>query len=120
MTQLCFGPGMGGTPVLTNKTGAFLKAWGVVALDFESQENIWAHDRPKDADMMMIEQAAVMKQMAPETQVWVYRNLVQPYANFVQLRERIEDPQYSGARPQAIYRRWCFLALSLTDFACVL
>ena len=29
-------------------------------------------------------------------QVWVYRNLVQPYANFVQLREKIEDPQYAG------------------------
>jgi len=26
MTQLCFGPGMGGAPELTPKTGAFLKA----------------------------------------------------------------------------------------------
>ena len=28
--------------------------------------------------------------------VWVYRNLVQPYANFVQLREKIADPNYAG------------------------
>ena len=73
MTQLCFGPVNIGkpAPVLDNQTGAFLKSWGVVALDFESQENIWAHHSPKDADLMMIEQAAVMKQMAPDTRVWV-------------------------------------------------
>ena len=82
MTQSCFGPGsVNGPPRLTPKTGAFLKQWGVVALDFESQEGLWAHHRPKDADVMMIEQAAVMKRMAPETQIWGYRNLVQPYAN---------------------------------------
>lgn len=100
MTQLCFGPGMG-APILTNKTGAFLKSWGIVALDFETEEGNsqhggWSQHRPKDADVMMVEQAAAMKQMAPDTQVWVYRNLVQPYANFVQLREKIEDPRYAG------------------------
>ena len=95
MTQSCFGPGMG-APVLTNTSGAFLKSWGIVALDFETEEGAWSQHRPKDADLMMVEQAAVMKKMAPETQVWVYRNLIQPYANFVQLREKIEDPQYSG------------------------
>lgn len=85
-----------GAPVLTNTSGAFLKSWGIVALDFESEEGDWSQHRPKDADVMMVEQAAVMKTMAPEIRVWVYRNLVQPYANFVQLREKIEDPQYSG------------------------
>ena len=95
MTQLCFGP-FGNAPKLDAQTGAFLKQWGVVALDFESQENTWAHHSPKDADLMMIEQAAAIKAMAPETQVWVYRNLVQPYSNFVQLREKIEDPQFAG------------------------
>jgi hypothetical protein len=98
MTQTCFGPVTIGkpAPILTNETGAFLKHWGVVALDFETEENIWADHRPKDADVMMIEQAAVIKKMAPDTRVWVYRNLVQPYANFVQLREKIEDPAFSG------------------------
>jgi len=81
------------TMPLSNWAGAlrrsFLQKWGVVALDFESQEGSWSQHRPKDADVMMIEQAAVMKRMAPETRVWVYRNLVQPYANFVQLREKM-------------------------------
>ena len=71
LTQLCFGPVTIGkaAPVLDDTTGAFLKQWGVVALDFESQEGIWAKHRPKDADVMMVEQAAVMKKMAPKTQV---------------------------------------------------
>ena len=46
--------------------------------------------------MHMVNQAAQIKKLAPSTRVWVYRNLVQPYANFVQLREKIEDPAYSG------------------------
>ena len=47
-----------GAPVLTPATGAFLKKWGVVALDFESQEGLWTKHRPKDADVMMIEQVS--------------------------------------------------------------
>ena len=98
MTQVCFGPArLPGAPILNNETGRFLRQWGIVALDFESQESIWAHDkRGKDADVKMVDQASVMKTMAPDTQVWIYRNLVQPYANFVQLREKLEDPAYSG------------------------
>eukprot|EP00935_MAST-01C_sp_MAST-1C-sp1_P002224 g2224.t1 len=45
---------------------------------------------------MMVDQAAVMKRIAPETKVWIYRNLVQPYANFRQFREKLEDPAYAG------------------------
>ena len=77
-------------------TSVFLRKWGVVALDFESQEALWAKHSPKDADVMMLKQAQVMKSIAPKTRVWVYRNLVQAYSNFVQLREKIEDPQFSG------------------------
>ena len=50
MTQTCFGP----TPVpgaehkpFNETTGAFLRQWGVIALDFETEETLWAHARPK-------------------------------------------------------------------------
>ena len=48
MTQTCFGPVTIGqpAPVLNATTGAFLKQWGIVALDFETEENIWANHRP--------------------------------------------------------------------------
>ena len=41
MTQSCFGPariGAGAAAPLTNATGAFMQHWGIVTLDFESQE----------------------------------------------------------------------------------
>ena len=59
-------------------------------------EAIWSQHSPKDADVMMLKQAEAVKAIAPDTRVWVYRNLAQAYANFVQLREKIEDPAYEG------------------------
>ena len=97
MTQLCFGPTpLGGIP-LNNESGQFLRKWGVIEIDFESEESLWAHHvGGKDADVMMLEQATAMKAIAPASQIWIYRNLVQAYANFVQFREKLEDPAYAG------------------------
>ena len=81
-------------PVLDNSTGAFMRRWGILALDFESQEGIWSQHSPKDADSMMLDQLSVMKSIAPHTRLWAYRNLAQAYSSFVQLREKIEDPQF--------------------------
>ena len=76
--------------VLNKTNGQFLRQWGIVALDFESQMEIWANHHPKDADVMMLEQAAMMKSIAPDTKIWVYRNLVQPYSNFQLFRQKLE------------------------------
>ena len=81
MTQTCFGPTGRTGPVdpkgaaLTNATGAFLRRWGIIALDFESREALWSRHAPKDADVMMLEQAKDIKSLAPETKLWIYRNL---------------------------------------------
>ena len=85
MTQLCFGPTpLGGVP-LTNETGRFLRKWGVIELDFESEESQWAHHLGgKDADVSMLRQASQMKAIAPDSKVWTHHNLVQGYANFQQ------------------------------------
>jgi hypothetical protein len=98
MTQSCFGPARinKNTPALNATTGSFLRSWGIVTLDFESQENIWGHHSPKDSDAMMLDEAVKMKAIAPDTKIWVYRNLVQAMANVGQLREKLEDPAYSG------------------------
>jgi hypothetical protein len=44
MTQSCFGPARI-SPVgpLTNESGAFMRAWAIITIDFESQETLWAH-----------------------------------------------------------------------------
>ena len=81
MSQSCFGPArIGAAAPLTNASGQFMKHWGIVTLDFESQENIWGHHSPKDSDTMMLAQAAQMKEIAPDTKIWVYRNLAQASA----------------------------------------
>lgn len=96
MTQSCFGPArIGAASPLTNATGAFLRHWGIVTLDFESQEMLWGHHSPKNSDEMMLAQAVQMKSIAPDTKIYVYRNLAQAYANFAQFREKLEDPLYS-------------------------
>eukprot|EP00039_Didymoeca_costata_P026535 m.16103 g.16103 ORF g.16103 m.16103 type:complete len:461 (+) comp5584_c0_seq2:76-1458(+) len=97
MTQTCFGPARI-SPVgpLTNESGAFMRSWGIITIDFESQEEIWGHHPGgKNSDEMMVAEAVKAKSIAPETQVYIYRNLAQAYANFVELREKLEDPSYS-------------------------
>ena len=58
MTQLCFGPTpLGGGVPLNNETGRFLRKWGVIEIDFESEESLWAHHHGgKDADVLIREQ----------------------------------------------------------------
>lgn len=101
MTQSCFGPARIGKPPavqpLNNESGDFMRHWGIVTLDFESQEELWGHHAGgKDSDTMMLAQALQMKAIAPDTKIYVYRNLAQAYSNFVQLRSKLADPQYSG------------------------
>lgn len=102
MTQTCFGPTGRTGPTepkgaaLTNASGAFMHQWGIIALDFESREGLWSRHSPKDADVLMVEQIATMKKIAPDTRMYIYRNLVQAYSNFVELRAMLEDPQYAG------------------------
>eukprot|EP01043_Picozoa_sp_COSAG02_P066055 COSAG02_NODE_10158_length_2006_cov_5.083610_2_plen_50_part_00 len=45
-------------------------------IDFESQEGFWAHHHGKDSDVMMVAAAEQIKKLAPDTRVFVYRNLV--------------------------------------------
>lgn len=63
-----------------------MRSWGIITLDFESQENVWGHHSPKDADVMMLEQAVQAKAIAPNTKIYVYRNLAQAY---VRIRIRL-------------------------------
>ena len=77
LTQLCFGPTPLGGEALSNETGQFLRKWGVIEIDFESEETQWAHHvGGKDADVSMLEQASQIKAIAPESHVWIYRYLV--------------------------------------------
>jgi hypothetical protein len=74
----------------------YLKDWGVASYDWSNANAIWHADQPNDCDVKMVDQAAAAKRTAPSTKIWIYRNLAQAYAEFVQIREKLEDPLYSG------------------------
>ena len=52
----------------------------------ESQQSLWGHHKGgKDSDTMMLAAATKMKAIAPDTKIYIYRNLAQAYSNFVQV-----------------------------------
>eukprot|EP00755_Sulcionema_specki_P024789 Sspe_Gene.1601::Locus_531_Transcript_1_1_Confidence_1.000_Length_1868::g.1601::m.1601 len=73
-----------------------LPQWGIVSYDWSTDAGRWHADHPNDCDVKLLDQAAAAKTVAPDTQIWIYRNLVQAYAEFSQVREKLEDPQYAG------------------------
>mmetsp|Transcript_46647 Transcript_46647/g.77151 ORF Transcript_46647/g.77151 Transcript_46647/m.77151 type:complete len:468 (+) Transcript_46647:131-1534(+) len=74
----------------------YLRQWGIVSFDWSNLNSIWHRDHPMDSDVKLADIAARAAKAAPDTQIWVYRNLVIAYAEFVQIREKLEDPAYSG------------------------
>jgi len=49
-----------------------------------------------DAELMMVEQAALLKAANPRTKVFVYRNNAKALPWLASIRKKLEDPQYSG------------------------
>ena len=87
MTQTCQAPG---------GSLDYLKEWGVISYDWSNNAAVWHSDQPNDCDDKMLDQAAAARRAAPDTKIWVYRNLAQAYAEFTQIREKLEDPAYAG------------------------
>ena len=46
---------------LTNASGEFMRHWGIITLDFESQEQIWGHHPGKNSDEMMLAEAVKVR-----------------------------------------------------------
>jgi hypothetical protein len=49
-----------------------------------------------NAQSMLIQQASLIKAFNPDTKIWNYRNLVKALPWFDEVREKINDPAYSG------------------------
>lgn len=54
----------------------YLREWGIVSYDWSNLNGIWHNDRPMDSDVKLVDQATLAARAAPETQIWIYRNLV--------------------------------------------
>lgn len=49
-----------------------------------------------DCEERLLKQAEMTKAINPSTNVFVYRNLVKALPWFTSVREKLDDPQYSG------------------------
>jgi hypothetical protein len=83
-----------------NDSGMFdattTRSWGLVDFDWSNAKQIWANEKPMDCQERLITQAAMVKQVNPATKVFIYRNLVKALPWYSQVREKLDDPNYSG------------------------
>ena len=81
--------------------------------DWSNAKQIWANAHPMSAEELLVEQAkrrkaaicphtcpypagCPTKAACPQAKTWVYRNFVKALPWYSSVREKLEDPQYSG------------------------
>eukprot|EP00039_Didymoeca_costata_P025595 m.13903 g.13903 ORF g.13903 m.13903 type:complete len:431 (-) comp4952_c0_seq1:200-1492(-) len=97
-----------------NYSGALspnVSKYGIVDIDWSNMKEVWANDKPMDAEQMLTTQAILLKNYscpsscpAPQgcstrgqcrsKKVWVYRNPVKALPWFGSVRKILEDPAY--------------------------
>jgi hypothetical protein len=75
---------------------SFAAQYGIVDIDWSNGRAQWSRSTPMDDDSRLATQAAMIKAINPNTHVWIYRNLVKALSWYDAVREKLEDPQYSG------------------------
>ena len=75
---------------------SFAAQYGIVDVDWSNARAQWSRSTPMDDDTRLATQAAMIKSINPDTHVWIYRNLVKALSWYGAVREKLEDPQYSG------------------------
>ena len=75
---------------------AFGAQFGMVSYDWSNAKAIWANTKPMDCEAMLLKQVELTKAVNPDSKTWVYRNLVKALPWFGSVREKMDDPSYSG------------------------
>ena len=75
---------------------SFAAQYGIVDIDWSNARAQWSRSTPMDDDSRLATQAAMIKAINPDTHVFIYRNLVKALSWYGAVREKLEDPQYSG------------------------
>lgn len=70
--------------------------FGLVSFDWSNAKALWANARPMNCEELLVEQAAMVKAVNPDTHVWVYRNLVKALPWYTDVQVKINDPAYAG------------------------
>jgi len=75
----------------------WLAQWGIVSMDWSNGRAQWANQHPMYCDGMLLDQIKGIKQASGNTtKVFTYRNIVKALPWFIDVREKIIDPAYSG------------------------
>eukprot|EP00730_Choanoeca_flexa_P015068 TRINITY_DN6822_c0_g1_i1.p1 TRINITY_DN6822_c0_g1~~TRINITY_DN6822_c0_g1_i1.p1 ORF type:complete len:447 (+),score=75.41 TRINITY_DN6822_c0_g1_i1:2-1342(+) len=70
--------------------------FGIVSYDWSNAKAQWAATKPMDCEERLVTQAAMTKAINPASNVFVYRNLVKALPWFKTVRDKLNDPNYSG------------------------
>eukprot|EP01061_Rhynchopus_euleeides_P026720 TRINITY_DN43531_c0_g1_i1.p1 TRINITY_DN43531_c0_g1~~TRINITY_DN43531_c0_g1_i1.p1 ORF type:complete len:453 (+),score=152.80 TRINITY_DN43531_c0_g1_i1:179-1360(+) len=71
-------------------------SFGLTSYDWSNAKAQWANAKPMDCEERLVTQASATKRTNPSTHVFVYRNLVKALPWFSTVRQKLDDPAYSG------------------------
>ena len=75
---------------------ALIEAGGIADLDWSNERAQWSSAQPMDDEERLVEQCRRTKAAFPQSKCWVYKNLVKALPWMTDVREKLEDPAYSG------------------------
>eukprot|EP00039_Didymoeca_costata_P015930 m.277463 g.277463 ORF g.277463 m.277463 type:complete len:615 (+) comp16307_c0_seq7:50-1894(+) len=75
--------------------------YGLVVYDWSNAKQIWANEHPMNDEELLTKQAEMVLAASPsipgeQPRVWVYRNTIKALNWYSSVREKLDDPQYSG------------------------
>jgi len=74
----------------------FGSKFGVADYDWSNMKSLWANKHPMNCEADLLTQANLNRKLNPKSKTMVYRNLVKALNWFGSVREKLDDPQYSG------------------------
>ena len=75
---------------------AFASKFGIVDYDWSNMKQLWATAHPMDCEKLLVTQVKLSNKLNPKSKAFVYRNLVKALNWFGSVREKLDDPAYSG------------------------
>eukprot|EP00040_Diaphanoeca_grandis_P010883 m.55771 g.55771 ORF g.55771 m.55771 type:complete len:437 (-) comp22130_c0_seq1:171-1481(-) len=66
--------------------------YGIVDFDWSNEKDEWVNDSPMTCMERLLEQAKVIKDINPDTKIWVYRESVAAQPWYTDVRQKLMDP----------------------------
>ena len=70
--------------------------FAVVSYDWHNNKENWCKDQPMDNEASLIKQAHMTRAYTNRSRIWLYRNIVKALPWYGTVREKLDDPAYSG------------------------